>query len=504
MDIRRQIKRGVKTGFLVGMIASLLTGCGGEYTGMGRGGAVSGAAVSGSAVSGAAVEEKGLEDEKTTKVEQNNYTSFRTDTNFYDYCYDELICRRLDGTHEEVIKIKNLEEILTVADGYLYYITTDEKKYDYIYRVSLQKDEDGYDKVAKETAELLVKEMYDEDEVAIYETYADSTCIFYINSEGDVVRFDLQTKKKKIVDKPVKGLDYKNCRFIGNGKHIVLEVENEGLFIWEAGEEKWLILTEHDVYDQDIVEWNGEDYFHCCDLEQEPDAVQEIFRVDLEKRTEETFVTQEQLQQAAKEAVGLNSEKQLELLGVVNLFWEGDRLYIQTQINWTKEDQYHIGYAMFSQGQKETELRYEKSLTECMREHGIVRKGKIQADNYYGMGSQTEIMREKIIYEDAIFYDAWSFAIVNGKVFMYCDGFEKWKKQCIGCYELSTGEFRKLTKQNPEYWEPYIFCYWGAMLFDLYDTNCYDAYISDLTYLCAKDKKYPYVHFVEKDGGEEG
>ena len=498
--MKRCIKKDICGLFCVFfLVVCLLTGCGGEYAGVSENGAVSGGAVS-----GAAVEKEDTEDVKTTEVEQCNYSSFHTDTNMYDYSedYDGIMCRRLDGTHKKIIKINGLDEILGVRDGYLYYSSYDDyEKCDFLYRVSLQKDNEGYDKVAKETTELLVKEVYGEDEIGILDAYVDSACIFYITCDGDMVRFDLQTLKKKIVEIPVKGLEFEDCKFTGTGNHIVLEVEEEGLFIWEAGEEKWLRLTEHDIYSLDITAWNGEDFFHCGDFECEPDAAQEICRIDLEKRKEDIFVTREQLQQAVKEAEGLNSDEQLEFCAVVDLFCEEDRLYIQTQINWTKEDEYHIGYVVFSQGRKETRLRYEKSLTECMREHGIVRKGKLQADNYSGRSSLVKNMRTKIIKEDVVFYDAWCFAVANGKVFMHCDGFEKEEKQCIGCYELSTGKFRKLTKQNPEFWEPYLLSFEQMEVGETWYNEVKEMILS---FLDEADEKSLFIHFVEEEGeGEE-
>lgn len=487
---------------IAGMLAGMLTACGGEYTGISEENAVSGSAVSGAAV-----------EEMDTEVKRYEYPVYYTDTNwYYDLSEEGIISQRLDGTHKKVVKIKDFDELLTVADGYLYYMTWSIDKEgvssSYIYRMPLKKDESGFDKVIMEERELLVEEV-DEEGIAILDVYVSPSCIFYTTDSDEFVRFDLQTRKKKIVDAPVMELHRYWGVLFESGDQIYMEIEEQGLFVWENEMEKWFRLTEHNIYD-DISARTGGACFYCCKAwEDERNAVEGIRRIDLQRGTEEVFVTEEQLRQAAKEAEGLHSEEELDFCAVTALFYEDERLYVQAQMNWIEEDEYHVGCVVFSQGQGETSLRYEKGLTECMREHGVLRRGKLQRDNYSELSAVVENPKEKIINERTVLHDACCFMIVHGKAFMYGAGSDEIEKQKIGCYELSTGEYRQLTKRDFEFYLPAIY---GDSVYEniymYYEEDAYDPFDDSLQYNMIwfedeGEKELPFISFIENEGGKE-
>ena len=95
---------------------------------------------------------------------------------------------------------------------------------------------------------------------------------------------------------------------------------------------------------------------------------------------------------------------------------------------------------MFSQGVEETELRYEKEITECLKMYGATRKGEWRSDT---------ILLEK----NMLINDSHCFSIVNGKAFLWIyDAKNKYGR--VGCYELEQGTFRWLSENQSEYYEP--------------------------------------------------
>lgn len=480
------MKKRIPCLLIICLLMGALTGCGEKNDTSGKE-TVSGGAVSGGAVSGSAAEEK--------RVEGYQFPIYHTDANWYDWDEGEdIICRRVDGKHEKTINIKGLDQVLSVVDGYLYYTTCSamgaEDGQDCIYRVPLEKDKDGYDKIIKEKAELLVEETCEDDEKGIRDGYVDFNCIFYTTYEGGIVQYDLATKKKKAVEEPVSGFEAHYCYIFGDGNHIYMEIDSEGMFSWEKKAEKWVKLIGPDV-SESMNAWSGDAYYHCLYWENEPDVIQDIYQIDLEKKTEKVFVTRQQIRQAAKEAEGLREEKELDFSCVTDLFCHEDRLYIQIQMNWTKNNQYQIGYALFSQGKGEDKLRYEKDLTQCMRTWGGAQKGKLKADNYSVIESRTvKEEKEKIMKEPVWFYDTGAFELVNGKVFICQGDSGSMDVQRIGCYDISTGEFRQLTEKKSEFWEP---CAYGTAE----DEDEYELSHEMQAPDNMKEQELPYITFVE-------
>lgn len=99
---------------------------------------------------------------------------------------------------------------------------------------------------------------------------------------------------------------------------------------------------------------------------------------------------------------------------------------------------------MFSQGVEETELRYEKQITEYMRTYGGIRKGSWEIDD--GDTKRTVVEKNMVIN------DSCCFGIVNGKAFLWFYDAEK-KYGSVGCYELERGTFRWLAENQSEYYE---------------------------------------------------
>ena len=424
------MRRTIATLLSITAIVTVLTACGGQQD------MVSGTegAVSGGAVSGQAVE---------TKDRVYIYPCWHTDSNWYAENEDEdgITCSRLDGTKEKNITIKHFAGFNTIVDGYLYYDTDrkqdEEHSLQAIWRAPLEKDKDGYDIVVMEKAEKLAEETYTwDDEFGIGESYVSSDYLFYEKRNDRLIKMDLNTMEETVLEMPIENSYNKGVEIFGRGTRLFAESEWGGLYTMKQEEDTWhqvIDYTKYDVYESVDYIAGNEDFWFYSYLE-DNSILHTIHRYDLNTGTVDVFMSSEQLNQAVTEAEGVdvNTEK-VDICGVTDLFMEGERLYIQVQVNIQRKNEYQMGYLLFSQGQDESLLRYEKEVTECMRANRAVRKK-----------------------ENVVFYDAQCLDIVNGKAFVLCDGYEA-EQQKLGCYDLETGEFKKITNKDVEFVEPHVY-----------------------------------------------
>ena len=440
---------------MFGLLAGMLSGCGGEYRTASKGtsgSAVSGAAVSGAAVSGAAVSGQVVEARQTVSHQ------YATDTNLYrtegvetaDDFYILLIQTRLDRSHEKKIKIKNFERIIGINDAYLYYYVEDylekgEHAFEEICRVPIKKDTDGYDVIDTEHAEILMDLGWIADSICMVSHY------IYANPQesGKIVKYDIQSRKEV----PVEGLEISSedpeILFMDCGNQAVAFCAKIGLFVQNVEETGWKLVSDNKDLAWSWMAWDDNALFYTTD-DAEQKYEENVWKIDLTTRREERFVSKERLWRAAAAALGME-ESSVELCAVTRLFCDGGRCYVQVQVNWPEDEIYHMEYLVFSQGKEETELRFEKALTECMRTQGTTRKGKWM--NYDRQNKV--IVKKRVKKEHVLFRDAKCYCIKNGKAFLCLYDYKK-DRERVGCYELASGEFHWLSKKDAEYYEP---CY---------------------------------------------
>lgn len=149
--------------------------------------------------------------------------------------------------------------------------------------------------------------------------------------------------------------------------------------------------------------WDAAALFYTT-TDTDRDFVENVWKINLKTRSEERFVSKEQLWRVAAAALGIE-ESGMELCAVTRLFCDGGRCYVQVQVNWPEEEIYHMEYLMFSQGEEETELRFEKALTECMRTYGTTREGKwMNYDKQNKVIVKKWVTKEHVLLRDAKCY----------------------------------------------------------------------------------------------------
>ena len=430
----------------IAIAAGICAGCGGEYTDPSRDGAVSGGAVSdgavsggavsGSAVSGGAVSGQAVtpENNRNSREERQN-ANYCTDTNLYVEGDDEsegyyVVQMRLDGSRKKWLEIPGFAELISVEENGLFCTCEDDYENESLCWVPIEKGEDGFDVVRTEQLEeIILKDWIDS-------ACVDSRYIVY-TSGSEVVKYDRRLKQNvsKMVDIDSAEIDVKKC-----GNYFVLcdgWSEIKALYYQRRDEKNWKKMEGGEgIYEDGVV--FGQDVFF---YEREDDD--NIYLCDLRKAESRAFISEEQLKRAC---IGLAGLKQLKFCGVQDMWYEAGRLYVQCEAAWLQGKEYHMAYFLFSQSPGETEIRYEKEITECMSSRGRNRKGSfITGPDYHWRSERTAV-------EHAVINDAQCYRVMNGKAFFSIYDYEN-NRGRAGCYDLNTGEFRWLTKKDREYYE---------------------------------------------------
>lgn len=448
-----------------------LGGCGGEYASIS-----SDRAVSEGAVSGGAVREQTVKSKQEKR--EDSCPPFCTDTNWYwmDWNGEDdyyLVQSRRDGTGRKTIKFEDVEQLISVREDALYVATSewnddDDHVADSIWRIPLEKDEKGFDQVLVKDAERIAAETDDTGEYQGMEwdsfTMASHTLYYLIFSGGmQLAALDLDTGNKKIMDLPAVGSELwgDETSLFSCGDRIFLFLDDIGVFVRNHEEGDWRKLADcGEVFlgFNRTVTWNQDTFYYVEGFMEEDGTSRQIHKYDLDRGTDSLLVSREQLKKAVEAAEGLDPDKdKLDDFGVVDLFCQADRLYIQVQANWYQGEEYHMACQMFSQGQGEPELRYEKELTSCMGSYGEGR-GEIVYDPRTLMSSSHEpdnLPKPKKV-KNAVWNMSKCCRIQNGKAFLRFheeDTDEDQDSLRFGSYDLETGEFCRLTPEDEGYFE---------------------------------------------------
>ncbi|MCM1244315.1 MAG: hypothetical protein NC293_01570 [Roseburia sp.] len=470
------MKKNRRTVFCIVLCAAMLTGCGGEYVSLTEGDAVSGSAVSGSTVSGDAVSEGAVNDKvaepdavsgsavKNEKEARRDMSSHRfcTDTNMYFTENDSIIQARLDGTHQTyIIKEDDVKGVAIRYVGkdvliYAVYSKDIEKEYAALYQVPVRKNVDGYDKVC-------ISKKKEIPSYLPYFEYADSDYLFYSDDGMYLVKYDYH--KKKIISETE--LDQDFCYEVFRIKDQYVVVANSGgVFAQPVDGKYWtkvsklMPLSEYEetngllshVYSMDdfVVQDDQAVFYpqYVTECESYHDARHNeeytyprsdysyhIIRCDGEKETD--FVTWEQLRKAVFEAEEI---EELDMCRPDHMFWQEGRLFIQVQVHWEKDGIYHREYVILSQSteKEDSDLHYEKDMTECMRSHVKDRVGK---------WSDVSEKPEEIVKEHVVINSAKCIAMVNQKAYLSLYDYKNDKGR-LGCFDVNTGKFQWVEKED--------------------------------------------------------
>lgn len=412
-----------------------MTGCGGTTGNAGRERAASEGAVSGQPVSDNPAEEK----EKTSE-----YT-YCTDTNLYRFIGNEtgeyVLQSRLDGTHKKKLKIPRFSYLDYVSEDWLYYevLMKEEDKNEIpmtaVCRAPIRKDEEGYDVVELEKAEEVVSGINTKAH-----TYVDDEYVLYTKAdEGTFVKYDIRTQTECAdEDFEIEDAEPGSCIRVGD-MFVMADYNNTRMYAQRVEETSWRYIEHSAVANpecHDHMAWSEQALYYTGQGEELADPELEggeyVFRYDAAQQKDETFVSREELNQIAEQALGLTEEDKVLFCFVYGLFYWKDRVYIQVQIDWDKNgDKDYMRYMMMSKGAEESELRYEKRLTETMWQHGDER-----------------------VKETANANDAQCIAMWDGKAYFFLYDYEK-KKAGLGCLELENWEFRQIDKDDAWFYTLY-------------------------------------------------
>ena len=442
----------------------LLTGCGGEYAGVSENGAVSGGTVSGAAV-----------EQKTEKsVSGHRYANT---TNFYmEYSSSKdedtklgLLQYKLDGTKMQTLRIKDFEGLISVDEESVYYSKwKNGTGYSTICRILLEKGEEGDRKLDLENEEIIytTKHMIADSEAEPY-VYLDDQDIVYIgvvlkDESGPeltckVMRYDREKKKEiPLKEQPECSGGYANALIMVGSydRKLILSSLEKGLYCLDLDTEELDFIhkgkdilfseipdTAHIVSDGNLIymaeEWKkGDD-----------NAIQTLYRYSLEEKKEEVLVSETEVREAVlKQGLVQGGEETIQHIELIHYFVQGDHLYVQYQLN---EDngqgmkaRYVILYKSISQN---SELVCENDLTECLAANSDNRQGTAE---WY---DETEEIRKKCSYEQN---GGRCLEMANGKAILFLVN-QASKSFEFGCYDLNSGEFKKISAQDAEWYEPY-------------------------------------------------
>ena len=464
------------------MMVGLLSGCGAgsagdvarEVSNVASGSAVSGSAVSGNAVSGAAVSDSekpdGMAPDSGSTDFDKKYPDFvgdvetvlRTENYGYQCSHDkkgEILQVRLADSHTTTVNwdrskdIKYIYDVLAVRGGYLYCMTEDDKENGCVYRIPIEENEKGEETLLTERAEELINGKKDDCFVDIETVYIGDRYLICPKegSSGKLLRLDLKKGNKTTLSGPKKWSYDAMDQLLNCGDYFVVKIDDEEVYAAHVEKGKWTKISDGIMSEEEIQigaeAWNPEGYYYAgtseeLELTSSVTPGVEVHRYDFQSQKNSLWISEQQLREAVKEVKRSEYDPDaLDVCAVTRLYTQSDRVYVEVQSNWKKGEEYHVTNQVFSRGVSEKELRYEKALTECMKENSSIRRGSFVAEEY-SAAAQVGIRQDHVVMESVKLY-----AMIDGKAYMVCyDGETGEEKRAE--YTLATGEFHWITDEN--------------------------------------------------------
>lgn len=211
-------------------------------------------------------------------------------------------------------------------------------------------------------------------------------------------------------------------QFVNCGDHLVIKLDSDRVYACHVGRGKWTKVCSGEMFDEELQTgadaWNPEGYYYTGESKEFLGSVVpavEVHRYDFQKQKSSLWISEEQIQEAVREVKRSEFDPDaLDVCAVLGLYAQSDRVYVEVQSNWKKGGEYYVTYQVFSRSVTEKELHYEKALTDCMRQHGTIRRGSFVDDDYeygyYGGPKQKNVVME----------GTKLYAMIDGKAYMVC------------------------------------------------------------------------------------
>lgn len=477
--MRQKVSKVLSAVLLTGIVCSSLTGCGGEYADVGADRAVSGNAVSAGAVSGSAVSEEN-EPDTPDRTERHRYC---TDTNLYLTTEDGMVQCRLDGTHKKMLTVmeEDITDWVEYADReWLYYREVEGDGEDVFYRVPIEKDASGYDDVKMTKREKLLQDY-------MYEIYVDSDYCFYTTEEYSLIKFDLE-KKQKVSEVNIIQCSISDIYiFRMQDTYLFFEEDSALAYAQAVDDTEWQSFHCQPGNLHVQMQQDGADDVYYSQMNSDEEESRKVRRINAGQREGTSFVTEKELKQEIEKAVQIEEEKDaLEYFQIMNLFSQGERVYLMVEAGWENNDVFYMQNLIFSKRREDSELRFEKKLTECMHDQNTKRTGEWKSEN------GKKVYKENVVYDDAS-----CVLMVDGKAYLFCYDYEK-EKARVGCYELASGRFWWIKKGDADYMALF-YDYHDEYFEGIFEKNSVENdFCEGLTGYPSEDKEYAGEFFERK------
>lgn len=419
-----------KKGILVCVILAVglgIIGCGGKYVGKtGNGKTASGSAVSDYASSGSAV--SGDTASVGGKIQKGH--RFATDTNFYlpyggDGREDRegfAVYLKKDPSQVQNVKIARFSDLLYVTEEGVYYFRTDHT----LWRMPIEKRKEGTDWVKQGSEEKILEEK--DGIIAESGCYVNESCLAYITYEGNAVKYDRRTGKKSI--HPLKG----NIASLSaiNDRCLIIGNMYGGYIHWDLREDIWMPFLKDGDVEEDPIVVNGDFYYYV--RSDRSDGEEEVWLYDAKTKENTRLVSGDQLDSVC-EAYVKEQGGEYQYCDLWNIFSYKDKLYVEMQVDWRKNNTYWMKYVTFC------------SDREGKREFSVAQDWM----DFKEKNSHDETIHEKVNGCKKVVYNASSgIYMVDGKIIMLLGDADD-----IACYDLVKKTGKIITEKNQEYYLPY-------------------------------------------------
>ena len=373
-----------------------------------------------------------LEREVNSEYRYANSTNFYVEIeDEYDYTTVGFEQYTLEGTKKKTFQPKGFQELIWVDDEGVYFISKD-KEIDKLCRYPLHKGKDGLDELdVKNPEEILHFEDSNTAEIFITPEY-----IVYCDADEAVFRCDRETLATKLLYRsPVSGGDVSLEAIIGK-KAAVYDFDKDLLVIVDivSGKEEKLAAADYEfagvvAENRYYIFWETSD--NCVVY----DSVAGKMKTLVTKKEWKRMLTEQ-------EVAGTKKEIDWDLSDFKDLLYDNGRVYISTELGVNNGCVYEKKTSVLSVDiTGKGGVVYEKKMTETLRSHCDVMKGK------WPIAEQVKV------------WDSGCFAQIKGKVLCYF-----WKKKGrtdigqiynMGMYDTRTEKFTELTDKDAEFYYPF-------------------------------------------------
>lgn len=346
--------------------------------------------------------------------------------------------QKKDVTKREEIQIDDFRGLLCVSDEGIYYCKEDPsgRDADGLWRMPIRKNGDGTDHLQKENEEKLLVEK--DGIITDSRGYVDDRCIVFFTYEGEAVKYDRKTGKESRhkLEGNIASLEPVS------GNNLIISNLYGGLYRWNLDTDEWVVFAKDENAYNEQAATNGDFYFYSQTSEES--GGKEIRVYNVKTGEDSKFLSEKQIDEAC-EKVAKGKGGSLEWNNMYKMFCQGDKLYVELQLDWTKEKAYRMDYVIFGVNlQGEAKLSLEKDLMDCIEQKSNAATLK------------TEAMKgcDRVVWNSGC-----CEYMVEGKAIFILNS-----KDQVGCFDLAAGAFRQVDQEDENYYLPY------------YDYNASEAY----------------------------